>query len=278
MHLTRHTAIELSDLRWRRDVDRLITVLEKIFERQREARRAAEQEEEARRREQEEAKRRQAVEEEKRRIKAKERRAREAAEKERPEESAYATVAPEIEGAGEVERIATGWDPGERTADEPPVFIHPLADDLSPAGLARRASPKLSAMLWPSLVGGVVAGVPSGIPFVSALCIVWSVAGGMLAVSLYRRRTEATVASGDGLRLGVMTGLVGSLLSACIGVPMQYLFSPLLGNEESMRRTAEATGLSQVTLYLIGALIRSVFIMAPSIVGGLIGASRARRR
>lgn len=246
--LLRRNAVELSDLRWRRDVDQLIVALERIIARQRAARLAAQKAEEERRSREAEAQRRQDA--------AEKRLALVAAERERREAEA---LPQEDEGVA-----------------RQPVVTIPPGDDLNPVREDYSAFRKFSASLRPSFVGGVFAGVPSGIPFVNLLCMIWAICGGILAVHSYSRRAKAGLSSRDGVRLGLMTGLTGSMLALPIGMSLEYLLKnwfPGLNND-----AAAVTGLSHFILILVRIVSNVVFIIGFSVIGGMIGISVFKRR
>src|SRR5688572_31155406 len=59
--------------------------------------------------------------------------------------------------------------------------------------------------LKPALIGGVVLGLLSAIPFVNAVnacCCLWAILGGMLATYLYVRNSATPATAADGAILG----------------------------------------------------------------------------
>lgn len=80
--------------------------------------------------------------------------------------------------------------------------------------------------LQPALIGGVLLGVLSAVPFVNALncfCCLWVIAGGLLAAYLYQNKSPLPVQYGDGAVLGLMTGVIGAIVETIVAIPLQLL-------------------------------------------------------
>jgi len=98
-----------------------------------------------------------------------------------------------------------------------------------------------NAMLKPALWGGVVIGVLSGLPLVSAgncCCCLWIVAGGALAAFLLQNATPTPIAMGDGALVGLLSGLIGAVVNTIIAVPMTILLGPV--QQKLLQRIMEA--------------------------------------
>src|SRR5688500_19988055 len=68
----------------------------------------------------------------------------------------------------------------------------------------------------PAVIGGVVLGLLSAIPFVNfvnACCCLWAILGGLLASYLYVKNSPTPVNAGDGAIVGAIAGVVGGLIS-----------------------------------------------------------------
>lgn len=78
----------------------------------------------------------------------------------------------------------------------------------------------------PALIGGVMAGVISAIPFLNCLCCLWVIAGAVLSTYLLIEKTPFHLKTGDGLLVGVLSGVFGGVINAIIEIP----FSPLYFN------------------------------------------------
>lgn len=84
--------------------------------------------------------------------------------------------------------------------------------------------------LQPALLGGVVIGVVSALPVVSAAnscCCLWIVGGGALAAHLMQHDHPTPVTAGDGAVVGLLAGLFGALVWLVVSVPFQWLLGPL---------------------------------------------------
>lgn len=140
--------------------------------------------------------------------------------------------------------------------------------------------------LKPALIGGVVLGLLSVIPFVNAVnvcCCLWAILGGMLATFLYVKNSPTPATTADGAILGGIAGLVGALISLILGIPISMAMGPTMRNfmismvermdprqAEMLRQQFEAAG-SDIVPVIINALILAVLLVVFSIIGGLIG-------
>ncbi|HKP72132.1 MAG TPA: hypothetical protein VJT82_04285, partial [Pyrinomonadaceae bacterium] len=88
-----------------------------------------------------------------------------------------------------------------------------------------------------ALIGGVVAGVLSGLPVVSGCCFLWAIGGGFLAVFMYLKNAQGAFQPADGAKLGVTTGIIGAVISAVLGIPFLLLGigSAAMQNEDLAR-------------------------------------------
>ena len=80
-------------------------------------------------------------------------------------------------------------------------------------------------MLKPALIGGIAEGVASSVPLLSlanVACCILVVGGGVLAAYLYMKDAppSAQAPLGDGLKLGILAGLIGAVVFALISIPM----------------------------------------------------------
>ncbi len=81
--------------------------------------------------------------------------------------------------------------------------------------------------LQPAIIGGVVLGLLSAIPFLNACCCLWALVGGALASYLYIKRSTVPVTVGEGALLGGIAGIVGSIIFIILG----SLLSVIIGNQ-----------------------------------------------
>ena len=147
--------------------------------------------------------------------------------------------------------------------------------------------------LKPALIGGVLLGLLSVIPFVNSLnvcCCLWAILGGMLASYLYVKNSPTPATPGDGAMIGALAGVIGAIISLILGIPISYAMGPTMRNlllgivenldrqqAELMRRQLEASGDSIVPV-IINALILAVLLFVFSVIGGLIGTAIFEKR
>ena len=140
--------------------------------------------------------------------------------------------------------------------------------------------------LKPALIGGVLIGVLSVIPFVSAAnlcCCLWAIVGGLLATYLYVKNSPTPASAGDGAVLGVIAGAVGAVISVILGVPIALAMGPTMRNmivslmqnldprqAELMRQQFEAQG-NAIAPIIIQSLIGAALLFVFAILGGLLG-------
>lgn len=136
--------------------------------------------------------------------------------------------------------------------------------------------------LKPALIGGVIIGVLSVIPLVSACCCLWAILGGLLASYLYVKNSPTAVSVGEGAIVGALAGVVGAVIALIIGIPLSMLLGGAMqgmlvsmvenmdpGQAEMMRRQlAAGTTLAGA---IVNGLIMAVLLIVFSVLGGLLG-------
>ena len=73
-----------------------------------------------------------------------------------------------------------------------------------------------------AIIAGVIIALLSVIPFLGYGFFFWAIAGGVLASYLYIKKSPTPVQLAEGLLLGAMSGVVGSLLYLFIAIPIAY--------------------------------------------------------
>ncbi len=137
----------------------------------------------------------------------------------------------------------------------------------------------------PALIGGVVLGLLSVIPFVNFVnvcCCLWAILGGMLASNLYVKASPIPATAGDGAIVGSLAGVVGAAISIVLGIPISILMSGVMngiilslfarlnpGQVEMMRQQMAAG--QTVVGAIINGIILAVLLFVFSLIGGLIG-------
>lgn len=138
----------------------------------------------------------------------------------------------------------------------------------------------------PAVIGGVVLGLLSAIPFVNIVnlcCCLWAILGGMLASHLYVKNSPTPATAGDGAILGAIAGAVGAVISLVVGIPLSIVSGAAMrgvlvsmmervdpSQADMVRRQMEATGES-IAGAIVNGLILAVLLFIFAIIGGLIG-------
>jgi hypothetical protein len=81
-------------------------------------------------------------------------------------------------------------------------------------------------MLKPAAIGGILLGVLSSLPIISffnCFCCAWIIGGGILAAYIYVKDSPAAVKLGEGVALGLMTGIIGTAVVALFSIPLLIL-------------------------------------------------------
>jgi hypothetical protein len=125
--------------------------------------------------------------------------------------------------------------------------------------------------LKPALLGGLIVGILSAIPFLNWCCCIWAIGGGLLAGMLYIKSAPVPVKVGEGAVVGVLAGIVGGILYFLISVPIGYFFNSAQIEEALMRAGVQLPpGLSGLALFVLGGLIGGLWLLVLSVIGGLI--------
>ena len=155
------------------------------------------------------------------------------------------------------------------------------------------------SMLKPALIGGVLLGILSSLPIVSALnciCFAWVIGGGLLAAYLYVKDSSVPVTLGRGVGLGLLTGFIGTIVNALFMIPWYFLFSRAgMGFREAFNEalrqvpnlppeaeaalralvSKEGIGILFITVGLIFTLV--IYCLA-AMLGGAIGVALFEKR
>ena len=125
--------------------------------------------------------------------------------------------------------------------------------------------------LKPALLGGLIVGILSAIPFLNYCCCIWGIGGGVLAGFLYIKSAPIPVKVGEGAVVGVLTGIVGAILYFIISVPIGYFLSSAQLEETLVRAGVQLPpGVSGLVLFVLAGLIGGLCLLVLSIIGGLI--------
>jgi hypothetical protein len=145
--------------------------------------------------------------------------------------------------------------------------------------------------LYPALIGGLVMGVLSALPIISALnicCCMWIVSGGVVAAYVLQQNQATPMTQAEGASVGVLAGIVGALVYLILSIPITILIAPI--QREILERLIErARGVPpEVRVYLdsyvggfLGIMISFSFMLFTGVIfstiGGLLGAILFRK-
>ncbi len=144
------------------------------------------------------------------------------------------------------------------------------------------------AKLQPALLGGVTIGVLSALPVINLAncCCAWILFGGALSAYLMQQNHPEPIQVGDGAIVGLLAGLIGSVVWLVVSVPMSAAMAPFQ-SEMTNRMMRDATDMAPELRSLFesmsGApaigigLILGFFVMLVistlfGMIGGLFGA------
>jgi hypothetical protein len=146
-------------------------------------------------------------------------------------------------------------------------------------------------MFVPALIGGAVAGILSGIPFVNCLCCLWIIGGAMLAAYLLTKDSPVALSAGDGAIVGIFTGIVAAFVEVIISIPFKAVTDKFMRNMidrfseyyDEMPQDWESwfeggAFDSSFVWTIIGLVISAVIFAALGALGGIIGISLFRKK
>jgi ABC-type phosphate transport system permease subunit len=149
------------------------------------------------------------------------------------------------------------------------------------------------AKFQPALIGGVVIGVLSALPFINLAncCCAWILFGGGLASYLMQQNHPEPIHVGDGAIVGLGAGLVGAFVWLFLSVPIGIAMAPLQSEmtQRALRNAADmAPELRSLLESMSGSptigigLIFGFFLMLVvctmfGMLGGLFGALMFRK-
>jgi hypothetical protein len=84
----------------------------------------------------------------------------------------------------------------------------------------------MNSKLRAAIIGGLVMGLLSGLPYVSlgnVACCLWVVLGGALATYLYIKKSPTPVNMGEGALLGLLAGVFGMIVKLIVGIPVSIM-------------------------------------------------------
>jgi hypothetical protein len=151
-------------------------------------------------------------------------------------------------------------------------------------------------MLKPVLMGGVLLGILSALPFTQCVCCAWVIGGGLLAAYLYVKDSSAPVTLGRGAALGLGTGLIGTVVYTLFTIPVYLMMKksginimeqvqkqfenwPYLTPEmrESLKTMPMSSDIGPLVFILTLILVLVIFCLF-AMLGGTIGVAVFEKR
>jgi hypothetical protein len=120
-----------------------------------------------------------------------------------------------------------------------------------------------------AVIGGVIAGVLSGIPFIGGCCFLWAIAGGFLAIFMYMKSAPGPMMMGDAAKLGAITGVIGAVIATIIRIPLMLLGVGMVAMGGD-RNAGAIAGLSAAT-GVVGIIVTVLVVVVFAVLGSIIG-------
>lgn len=153
----------------------------------------------------------------------------------------------------------------------------------------------------PALVGGLIVGIMSAIPGVSALncCFcAWALIGGCVAAKMTIDRAARPVSAGEGAQIGLMAGAIAAVAFIVVAVPIILsgvatnaslkMMKGLMGSitnpelqaalEDAMVQAAGQSAIERLLSSLPVLLIQVLFQGGFTVLGGLLGVALFEKR
>ena len=141
-----------------------------------------------------------------------------------------------------------------------------------------------TSKLQPALIGGLVTGVLSALPFIGAFnacCCLWIVTGGVTAAYLLQDREPNAIQVGDGALVGLTAGVIGAFVYLIVSIPVTLLMAPMMsaftdrivneGNFPPEVREMLTSGIGTAAGIILGFFAYLAAGMVFSTLGGILG-------
>jgi hypothetical protein len=139
----------------------------------------------------------------------------------------------------------------------------------------------------PAFLGGLFIGVLSALPIISCCCCLWMIGGGVLASYLQSHNQPVSLTMGQGARVGLLAGVIGSVVMFIVSTalsPLNVRFLELAGNASDvppelreMIETIKSSGMGGDAFSVAGSVVSFVLTLCVvsilSTVGGMVGAA-----
>jgi hypothetical protein len=125
-----------------------------------------------------------------------------------------------------------------------------------------------------ALIGGVIAGILSAIPFINYCCCIWAIGGGILAVFLFVKDTGEVVTPGAGAAIGAIAGGIGAVIYLIIALPLNLVIgsAAMAAQMAQLERSGVSIPFSGIALLIVGVIIGAILVFILTLLGGVIGA------
>ena len=141
-----------------------------------------------------------------------------------------------------------------------------------------------TSKLQPAVIGGLVTGVLSALPFIGAFnacCCLWIVTGGVTAAYLLQDREPNSIQVGDGALVGLMAGVIGAFVYLILSIPITLLMAPMMsaftdrivneGNFPPEVREMLTSGIGTAAGIILGFFAYLAGGIVFSTLGGILG-------
>ncbi|HEX5706712.1 MAG TPA: hypothetical protein VFX96_05435 [Pyrinomonadaceae bacterium] len=147
----------------------------------------------------------------------------------------------------------------------------------------------------PAIIGGLVGGILTALPYSTSCCCIWGLVGGAIAAMLAVKESQTPLQPGNGVKFGAIAGAIAAAIYLIIGIPLALVTgSATMGamqglmdrvNPEAAEQFRQAAEIMQnqpmserIVAMIPGTLLVICLLVAFSIVGGLIGIAIFEKR
>jgi len=154
----------------------------------------------------------------------------------------------------------------------------------------------LENMWKPAAIGGLLLGVLSSLPPLNCACCIWMIGGGFLAAYLYVKESSVVVTLGQGVLLGLLAGVIGTIIYELIQIPLllwsseggrglaeqiQQMMEQIPGFPEENRKSIEELTSREgfiSFLYVMSIAVQLVINCLLAMLGGALGVALFEKR
>ena len=131
--------------------------------------------------------------------------------------------------------------------------------------------------LKPAILGGLIVGVLSAIPFINYCCCIWTLGGGVLAAFIYIKSSPTPVKMGDGAMVGGLAGVVGGIIYFVLSLPINIFFG-MAAMQEQLYRSGVHLPFSGILLVILTSIVGAIILALLTALGGIIGVAIFEKR